>query len=50
VGAVAQEDCAGSLFLWQVMPPAIREWAKLEAKGKPVKDEKGNFIFMPVEK
>jgi hypothetical protein len=38
VGAIAQEDCAGALFLWQYMPPKIREWAKLHAKGSPVVD------------
>ena len=39
VGAVAQEDCAGALFLWQHMPPSLREWAKMEAKDSSVKDE-----------
>lgn len=33
-GLVAQEDCAGALTLWTQMPAQIREWAKLEAKGK----------------
>ncbi len=35
VGSIAQEDCAGALFLWQHVPPDIREWAKLDAKGSP---------------
>ena len=39
VGSIAQEDCAGSLFLWQNMPAMIREWAKLAAKGSPVVDK-----------
>ena len=30
----AQADCAGALFLWLHMPPQIREWAKLAAKGE----------------
>ena len=30
----AQADCAGALFLWLRMPPQIREWAKLAAKGE----------------
>ena len=38
-GAIAQDDCAGALFLWQHMPPSIREWAKLEAKNKPYVDK-----------
>ena len=38
IGAIAQEDCAGALFLWQHMPAQIREWAKLDAKGSPVVD------------
>jgi len=36
MGTLAQEDCAGALFLWLQMPPQIREWAKLAAKGAPV--------------
>lgn len=33
VGSVAQEDCAGALHIWQHLPAAIREQAKLQAKG-----------------
>lgn len=35
IGAIAQEDAAGALFLWQFMPERVREWAKLAAKGAP---------------
>jgi len=38
VGAIAQEDCAGALLIWQHLPAQIREWAKLDAKGSPVVD------------
>lgn len=36
VGAIAQEDCAGALFLWQHLPSQLRELAKLNAKGATV--------------
>jgi len=39
VGTLAQEDCAGALFVWQYLPPQIREWAKLEAKSESVFDQ-----------
>jgi hypothetical protein len=39
-GALAQEDCAGALVIWQYLPAQIREWAKLEAKGLPSIDKK----------
>ena len=32
-GSIIKEDCAGALVLWQYLPPEIREWARLEAKG-----------------
>ena len=32
-GNLAQEDCAGSLLVWQYLPAQIREQARLEAKG-----------------
>jgi len=32
-GLVAQEDCAGALFIWQYIPAEIRERAKDQAKG-----------------
>jgi len=38
VGAIAQEDCAGALLLWQHLPSQLREVAKLDAKGSPVVD------------
>ena len=38
VGAIAQEDCAGALLLWQHLPSQLREMAKLDAKGSPVID------------
>lgn len=34
-GNIAQEDSAGALFIWQYLPPQLREWARLHAKGKP---------------
>lgn len=40
VGALAQEDCAGALTIWPYLPPAIREQAKLQAKGIAAVDEK----------
>jgi hypothetical protein len=39
VGSIAQEDCAGALVLWQHMPPQLREWAKLLAKGAAAMDD-----------
>lgn len=33
-GLVAQEDCTGSLFIWQYIPAEIRELAKAQAKGQ----------------
>lgn len=39
VGALAQEDCAGALVIWQYLPAAVRERAKLEAKGKAAVDK-----------
>ena len=36
VGAIAQEDCAGALLIWQHLPAQLREVAKLDAKGVPV--------------
>ncbi len=32
-GFVVQDDCAGALALWPYLPAAIREQAKLHAKG-----------------
>ena len=39
-GNIAQEDCAGALFLWQYLPPDIRELARLVAKGSKPIDKK----------
>lgn len=39
-GNIAQEDCAGALFLWQYLPPDIRELARLVAKGSKKIDKK----------
>jgi len=33
MGCLAQEDCAGALFIWKYLPAQIREEARLEAKG-----------------
>ena len=35
-GAIAQDECAGAILLWQRMPATIRDWAKMEAKGQPM--------------
>ena len=40
IGTIAQEDCAGALVIWQYLPPAIREQAKLQAKGIAALDKK----------
>lgn len=40
VGALAQEDCAGALVIWPYLPAAVREQAKLEAKGIAAVDKK----------
>ncbi len=37
-GNLAQEDCAGALVIWQYLPAQIREWARVEAKGRPAVD------------
>jgi hypothetical protein len=39
-GNIAQEDCAGALFLWQYLTPDIRELARLVAKGSKKIDKK----------
>lgn len=39
-GNLAQEDCAGALFIWQYLPAQIRESARLEAKGSQIADKK----------
>ena len=38
-GVVCQDDCAGALVIWQYLPAAVREAAKLEAKGLPSVDK-----------
>jgi len=40
IGAIAQDDCAGALVIWQYLPAAVREQAKLEAKGIAPVDKK----------
>ena len=39
-GLICQEDCAGALVIWQYLPAAVREQAKLEAKGIAPVDKK----------
>lgn len=39
-GSVVQDDCAGALAIWPYLPAAIRERAKLQAKGVTAIDEK----------
>ena len=39
VGTVAQEDCAGAMFIWQYLPAQIREQAKRQTKGVSAIDE-----------
>ena len=39
-GLVVQNDCAGALVIWPYLPSAIRERAKLQAKGVAAIDEK----------
>ena len=39
-GLICQDDCAGALVIWTYLPAAIREQAKLQAKGTAAIDEK----------
>ena len=39
-GLICQDDAAGALTLWPYIPSAIREQAKLQAKGIAAVDEK----------
>ena len=38
--SIVQEDCAGALFIWRYMPAAIREQARMTAKGIGSVDKK----------
>jgi hypothetical protein len=49
-GSIIKEDCAGALLIWQYLPPEIREWARLEAKGISSVDQPETTLHQKLQK